>query len=86
MFIGAKLDDDAARRGTLLIGFVYFVSVCPAPYLVERLGRRLLLMSQWIGCLLTLSILALCIQLQDEHTVFILLFIIIYFCLVDAIR
>ncbi|GMR31227.1 hypothetical protein PMAYCL1PPCAC_01422, partial [Pristionchus mayeri] len=64
MFINAKLDEETARYATLAIGIVYFVFTCSAPLLIERVGRRPLLLFQLSSCFVALLVLTIFTSLK----------------------
>ncbi|GMR31226.1 hypothetical protein PMAYCL1PPCAC_01421, partial [Pristionchus mayeri] len=64
MFVNAKLDEQTARFATLAIGIAYFIFTCSAPLLIERVGRRPLLLFQLSACFVALLVLTIFTSLQ----------------------
>ncbi|VDN53925.1 unnamed protein product [Dracunculus medinensis] len=50
IFVEAGLSLPIARYSTLIIGIAYFLTTCLAPYLIEKVGRRKLLLFQLSSC------------------------------------
>ncbi|KAI1712029.1 sugar transporter domain-containing protein [Ditylenchus destructor] len=58
MFLNAQLTPKMARYSTLGVGVAYFIFACSAPFLIERLGRRFLIIFQLTFCTLALTLLS----------------------------
>ncbi|GMT05219.1 hypothetical protein PENTCL1PPCAC_27393, partial [Pristionchus entomophagus] len=69
MFVNAKLDETTARFATLAIGIAYFVFTCSAPLLIEKVGRRPLLLFQLSACFVALLVLTIFTGLQTYSKV-----------------
>ncbi|CAK5126369.1 unnamed protein product [Meloidogyne enterolobii] len=49
MFLNAGIRGQMARFSTLAVGIAYFLFALTAPFLIERAGRRILLIHLWAG-------------------------------------
>uniref|UniRef100_A0A8R1ECL5 Major facilitator superfamily (MFS) profile domain-containing protein n=1 Tax=Caenorhabditis japonica TaxID=281687 RepID=A0A8R1ECL5_CAEJA len=58
MFLNAGLNLELARLCTLGIGIVYFLCACSSPFLINRFGRRSLLLFQLGCCMIALLLLS----------------------------
>jgi predicted MFS family arabinose efflux permease len=65
MFINAQLTPSAARFSTLAVGIAYFCFACLAPFLIERVGRRKLLLFQLTSVAFALSLLSVFSYFQN---------------------
>ena len=62
------LPQEYAQTGTLILGVIYVLAALPSPILIERVGRRMLLFTQLMGCALCLC--ALCtVELMHANDV-----------------
>ncbi|KAF7632078.1 MFS domain-containing protein [Meloidogyne graminicola] len=57
MFLNAGITGQTARFSTLAVGIAYFLFALSAPFLIERAGRRILLIFQLAMCSLSLTLL-----------------------------
>lgn len=55
-----------ARYSTLAVGIVYFLFACSAPFLIERVGRRFLLIFQLGFCTISLFFIAFLTYIQQN--------------------
>jgi ABC-type arginine/histidine transport system permease subunit len=67
MFIDAKLTPSMARFSTLGVGIVYFCFACLSPFLIERLGRRKLMLFQLTSVAISLTLLSIFAYIQNVN-------------------
>uniref|UniRef100_A0A1I8BNF6 MFS domain-containing protein n=1 Tax=Meloidogyne hapla TaxID=6305 RepID=A0A1I8BNF6_MELHA len=65
MFLNAGINGQMARFSTLAVGIAYFLFALTAPFLIERAGRRILLILQLAMCSLSLTLLSFFMWLQN---------------------
>lgn len=69
MFLNARLDMNQAKLSTLAIGFVYFLSACTAPIIIQRVTRRFLAVFQLASVTCALTALSIFTWFQNNSQV-----------------